>query len=159
VERGATVVAELGRVGDVLVHRAPERDREQLVAPADREHGHLPPDRAARQRHLARVAVGVHPVDGLARRRAVARGIDVAAAEQEETVDAREQCAGLGIVERERLEHRFPATRPVERGEVRLGHPDSGVRPALHPAGPEHGSAGTAMSARGMETVSGLRAG
>ncbi len=75
--RGVAVHEESGTIRDVLIERAPQRDVQQLVAPADGEDRDVAVHRRIDQRELEPVGHLVDPVDGRMRILAVAAGIDV----------------------------------------------------------------------------------
>ena len=88
------LVAEL--VGHVPVQGPPAQHVQHLHAPADAEHGQLRTiERRPRQRNLEAVALGREVVEGLVRRAAVGRGIDVVGARTTESQTHREMASGL----------------------------------------------------------------
>ena len=127
------VVAEAGGTGDVLVERAAERDVAHLVAATDRQGRYAEPDGGADQGDLAGVPTGVDAVDAGGRRLAVGGGVEVAAAEQQQPVEAGEESRRLGVGPRRRLEDRLASAHGAQGVDVAQGDPETTVVPALHP--------------------------
>ena len=125
---GAAVAFDAGKVGDVLVQRAAERDVQHLQPATDRERRGRPFDRGAGQRELGFVGGAVDAVHLGVPFLAVAGGIDVGAAAQHERVDAVEQRHEVA----RGVDHDGLAARAHDRVEVRTR--DRGrarVRPLL----------------------------
>ena len=115
LDAGEAVLEQAVASGDVLVERARERDVEDLVAAADREHREPARDRGAGEGELARVAVGadaVHRVVGLL---AVGRRVEVAAAEEQQAVEPVEERGGVVVVERGREQDRLLPAGAAQR--------------------------------------------
>ncbi len=98
------------RVGDVLNERAAERDVQELLAPADAEHGHLLSDRAVGQGELEGGPIVLGRDRLVARLGAEMGGVDVeVAARDDEPVDQRE--IGLDLLRLVGQQHRRAAGR------------------------------------------------
>ena len=91
--------SELVVVGEVLAQRAAQGDVEHLVAAADRQRGQAPVDGAAHERRT-RVSsrVPLDAVEPRVRRLPVARRVDVAAAHEQQPVEAGEQLVGRHVL-------------------------------------------------------------
>ena len=85
---GLAVIDEAGATGQVLIEGATQRDVEHLHAPADREEGQLGSHCCPCKGKLQTIARRVDSVDALMGLGAVEGRIDIAAADQDEPVEA-----------------------------------------------------------------------
>lgn len=107
-------------VGEVLAQRAAKRDVEQLHAPADAEHRHVPRGRRLGQRQLGAIALGHYRV-GLGVTLFSVRGrIDVAASGEHQRVREVENLVRILLEERIRWNQQREPASPLDGGEVLL---------------------------------------
>jgi hypothetical protein len=132
---------------DVLVERATERDVEHLNAPADREERPVLVERPLGERDLQPISRLGHLQDRRMSDFAEPRWVDVAAAREEQPVEARPERVECAVVEARGEEHRHTASllegdqvgivemgarRGLAGGAVggrRSGHADQGCTP------------------------------
>ena len=89
------VVDERRLLGEVLVEVAVQRDREHLVAPTDGQRRDTELERSLHDDQLTGVPARVDPGGGVVSGRAVRRRVEIAAAQQQQPVDATEELDGL----------------------------------------------------------------
>jgi hypothetical protein len=108
------LVADLLR--QVLDEVAPARHVQQLRAAADRQHGHVPRERALQERQLRAVAPRLRRVRRRVRVGAVQTGVEIAAAREDHAVQAVERLRHGSV---HRGDHDGPSARGLDRVNVR----------------------------------------
>ena len=132
--RDAAVVLVAEVVGQVLLERAAARDVHELHAAADAEQRDVALERAARQCDLERVALGPRALGHRVRLGAVAGGVEVGAAGEDQPVDDVEHLVGVALglgVGRDHQREAAGGLDGVDVGAVeeeRLGVPDRPAR-------------------------------
>lgn len=156
------------QVRQMLVQRSAQSHVENLHAPADGEDGTTEDESGTDESEFGGVPGRVHPVHlrvGLA---AVAGGMDIAAAGQEEPVEGRQR--GLCVSDIHGGKQDGPGTRSMKGGHVGVGNGVAAARPVRHPAGGQvvggnghegrrSGAGGTHGAARLRQGVGSLMAG
>ena len=131
------MLEQAGHVGKVLVQRSSVRHVHDLHAPADAERRHVHALGGEQQLDLERVAVGLDAVVvlgvGLG---AVRGGVDVAASDEQQSVERLERSAPHRPA-RPATTIAVRAPGPPEGIDVGRGHAVPAVGPARHPVAPE----------------------